>query len=312
MKTILALALIATGCFDSLVSDPCATGYALAGDRCVARETPDAGVDGGSDAGSGSDAGPGSDAGDAMPDAMVCTAPTVACGDVCVDTTTDPNNCGVCNRVCASGICDNSACVGDVVGHVVAIGHDYTTFHAGMARVLGNAIALGAATPIRIAYYRGTASETSGSHTVSAGGAGLAMIGRAHVDTAIANVNAAALLHEDVLVIEAQLGDGDALDTLGASWKPALDGFLARGGVVVVVEGVAGTSYRVAHGAGLYDVTTPADATSQQVVVVDPADAVATLVPSPYLAETTSVAFPGVSAVIANSGGDAVVFHITR
>src|SRR5262249_38151448 len=97
---------------------------------------------------------------------------------------------------------------------------------------------------------------------------------RAAADTGSATINAAALLPEDVVVIEAQLGDGDALDTLGAGWKPALDGFLARGGVVVVVEGVAGTSSRAAHGAGLYDVTTPADATSQQVVVLDPADAV--------------------------------------
>jgi hypothetical protein len=43
--------------------------------------------------------------------ACVCPAPN-ACGNECVDKTTDPNNCGACNNKCASGaMCVASQCV---------------------------------------------------------------------------------------------------------------------------------------------------------------------------------------------------------
>jgi len=46
--------------------------------------------------------------------------------------------------------------------------------------------------------------------------------------------------------------------------------------------------------------------------IFDGTDAVTLLVPSPYLAESTSVSFPGTAGSIENSGGDAVVFHLAR
>jgi hypothetical protein len=41
--------------------------------------------------------------------------PRIECGGACVDTTTDPNNCGVCAKVCqskphASPVCAGSQC----------------------------------------------------------------------------------------------------------------------------------------------------------------------------------------------------------
>ena len=46
--------------------------------------------------------------------------------------------------------------------------------------------------------------------------------------------------------------------------------------------------------------------------VVDHGDAVAQQVLSPYLAETTSVSYPGAMPVVAAPNGDAIVFHTTK
>ncbi|KAL2256974.1 hypothetical protein VTK26DRAFT_829 [Humicola hyalothermophila] len=41
----------------------------------------------------------------------VCQDRTLtACGDQCVDTATDPDNCGACNFVCPTRFCTNGAC----------------------------------------------------------------------------------------------------------------------------------------------------------------------------------------------------------
>lgn len=64
---------------------------------------------------------------------LVCPSGKTACGGVCVDTSTDPNNCGGCGQVCTSpntcggggtpGVCgctdDGSACAGQVCGSAV-------------------------------------------------------------------------------------------------------------------------------------------------------------------------------------------------
>jgi hypothetical protein len=49
------------------------------------------------------DAGPPQDA--------ACAAGDNLCGNVCVDLTSDPGNCGVCNHACAAGdVCVNAVC----------------------------------------------------------------------------------------------------------------------------------------------------------------------------------------------------------
>jgi hypothetical protein len=46
------------------------------------------------------------------PDApLVCVDPQVACNGQCVDSTADPENCGYCNTICSSGVCNNGVCL---------------------------------------------------------------------------------------------------------------------------------------------------------------------------------------------------------
>jgi hypothetical protein len=43
--------------------------------------------------------------------ALVCADPQVICNEQCVDLSLDPENCGDCNNLCASGVCNDSGCL---------------------------------------------------------------------------------------------------------------------------------------------------------------------------------------------------------
>ena len=47
----------------------------------------------------------------AVDTALVCTDPQVICNDQCVDESADPENCGECNNLCASGVCIDGGCL---------------------------------------------------------------------------------------------------------------------------------------------------------------------------------------------------------
>lgn len=244
------------------------------------------------------------------PDAPVCAAPSKVCDGTCTDVTSDPQDCGTCGHVCASGICTAGVCAGELAGHIVAIGHDYQQHNIAMARVLGNAAALASASDLGIAHVRGTATTASRVGTNAALTSSLAAIGRTHHAVVLPAVGSP-LTGIDVLVIDAQTGDGAIAEALGAQWKSAIDELLARHGVVVVVEGVSGVSHRFAAGAGLFSVGTPVDTTGSPAFVAAAGDAVVQQVPSPYLADTTSVVFPSVVGAIVTPSGT-VVMHLTR
>ncbi len=64
------------------------------------------------------DTGEGADAGTqdvdhslAIDGALACTDPQMICGDQCVDPSLDPENCGLCNNLCASGVCNDGNCL---------------------------------------------------------------------------------------------------------------------------------------------------------------------------------------------------------
>src|SRR5262249_31923093 len=153
-------------------------------------------------------------------------------------------------------ICAASACVGDVPGHVIAIGHDYASDDPAMDRVLANAVGAGGAMVVRVGWWRGAATQQG---AVAAAHRGFTQSGRSGSDVQLAGFSA--LPEIDSIVIEPQVGDGDAAEAAGVAAQSTLAAFLAGGRVVVVLETVGGVSYRFAHGAGLYSVVAPADAT---------------------------------------------------
>ncbi len=304
MRTLLLLMLC--GCFDSIVSDPCAAGFALHGGACAAF---DAGASADS---STADATSGFDAPVGVP--LLCTLPEVVCHGGCLDVTNDPLNCGACDHVCPSGVCALDHCLGGVPGHIVAIGHDYQAANGAMVRVVGNAVTLGLHHDVGVAQLHGTAVSASIAGAAAAIDSSLSVLGRPWHPVAMPDAaTATAFAAVDVLVVDAQTGDGDAAQSAGATWQPAIDTLLANGGVVVVLEGKAGVSYRFAQGAGLYAAGAPVDATGQSAVVVDGTDVVTEGVVSPYFAAASSVTEAGASnVVIATPSGDAIVTHVTR
>ena len=296
-RALLASVLLLGGCFDSIVSDHCADGYTFEDGHCTITTPGDgSGSDGTGGDGGGGGGGPVRES---------------TCG---ADLTSDPDNCGTCGHICATGLCEDSKCVGEVTGHIVAIGHDYRHHHAAMARVLANAVALGRTHDVAVARWHGSSAAAAVTGTTSALAQGMVQLSRPwHSVTLPAEPSPVAFDGVDVLLVDAQTGDGDAAEAAGAMWAGPLSGFVERGGVVVVLEGVGGVSYRFAAGAGLYTFGAPVDETGHLANVTASTDAVAQQVPSPYLAEDASVALTGATdPIVTADDGQPLVVHLSR
>jgi hypothetical protein len=286
-------ALGLAGCYDSLVGGKCAEGYEVIDGVCApvpSGSGADAPIRGGRPDGRMADAAP-------VPDATPC--------DVGLDLQTDPDNCGACGHVCASGICSAGACVGATTGHVVVIGHDYAMRHASALRVLGNALALGAHRPVVVGFYRGTADSPRAGANLAAVQDATAAIGLAWHRVDLDQLAGASV---DVIVIDSQVGQASVSQQAGAAWTDAA-AFVRGGGSVIALGGEGSSTEQVLSSAGLLDATIAAPATGSDLTITATTDAVATGVISPYHADATTSAYhAGRGVVVAtDAAGDAVV-----
>ena len=256
----------------------------------------EAAPDSASDGGTPSDS---SDAGAPAEASNPCAVPLAFCGGGCIDVSGDPLNCGGCGVVCASQLCDDSACVGAASGGIVYIGHDYTTTLTGtaQARVISNAVFVPESNPLRVLSYERYANTTA----VTQVGAILRGVarqeGRTLTITSTANDDQVpeqlTVTNYDVLLVHDQSNAPDgALAALGAKWGSTLSVFALGGGVVIVLDGGGGLGQMPAFatGTGLLDVSAHVSiAVGTPLLVASRVDVIAAGVLSPYGAGQNSV-----------------------
>jgi hypothetical protein len=256
-------------------------------------------VDGSPVDGSPADGSPTDGAMEAAETGPLCMPPLTDCGGMCVDTTSDPSNCGTCNNVCVSQICVTSLCVGSTAGGIVFLGHDYLTTPSGtsQAHVLSNAVFIPQNNPLHIMSYDHYASAAAVARVKAILMGAATQIGRtiAITDTSVdADIpNRLVITSFQVLVVEDQPGASPgAMAALGASWASTLATFTHQGGIVVVLDGGTGVGEmpQLSTGTGLLAVTAQSSlANGTPLDVVAPGDSVGTGVVSPYGAGKNSV-----------------------
>jgi len=238
---------------------------------------------------------------DATNDAFSCAFPLTNCGGVCRNLDTDPVNCGLCNRVCASGICASGNCVGASGGDIVVIGHDYGAPEtAAQFRVLANAVFITDVQTVRVLSFEQFADAANVSrvkqqlsaYATAQGRGTLFTVSNAAADLAAPDLFAK---YQVVLVYDQGSMDSVTANNAGAAAKLALGSFAKSGGTVVALDGARGLGNMPAFitQAGLWDVASHAllPAGTGRVSVVSPADVLSKGVVTPYATAARSVSF---------------------
>jgi hypothetical protein len=268
-----------------------------------------------------------------------CTDPMLPdeCNGTCTDLQNDPVNCGVCGKVCASGICTVGLCQGGTPGDIILIGHDFSGAQVSLSpgKLLTNAVFIPSTNPLRVLSYEqyanGTAVTTAksyiGASAMSRGRTVKYTVSNVAADLSVAGLEAkydVILVHDQSAISLAQA------NTDGTNDAAALLQYAKAGGVLVVLSGANGVDAMPTWitSAGLVSLagdtflpTTPPPATRASVVA--PGDSVGTLTVSPYAVGVRSVSFQSnepesasvTYVVLAGSApgplGDPVVIHKT-
>jgi len=303
VKRLLLIFLVACGRDNALVDGDCAPGYELLGGACILSKdaaTTDAAEEAPGDATLDVPAldGP---PGDAPADAISCDDGLTLCNGTCVDTSSDPFDCGSCGVVCPSLLCQNSKCQGGVPGSFVVIGHDYgASYSAAQAKLLGNALLLSTATNVRVRSYEQYAAAGAVSNVKAILNATAAAASRTVTYTTATTPTdvspGMSALNTDVLVVYDQSSaPANALAAIGAGWASTISNFGHVGGVVIVLDGAGGAKPQMPaliQSAGVLDVTGDTSITpGTPLDVVAPSDAIGLGVVSPYGAAKRSVYF---------------------
>ncbi|MFP6687458.1 MAG: hypothetical protein VB934_22255 [Polyangiaceae bacterium] len=252
-----------------------------------------------------------------------CQPPMTACPDGCVDLLTDIGNCGECDNYCLSEICVAGTCVGQTVGHVVAIGMNYAQVSQPMRTLLGNAVFLVPQNPVRIIewYEHADGAAVANIDVVLAEQAALrgrTMKRSSYNQSELADKLLSTPQHVLLIYDQSSAGVG-ALQTWGAGMKDAIHQFSAAGGAVVVLASTAGTAEmgKWLLSSELLTVNSLSAITGDQVANDAPGHAVGLSVLAPFLAKPVTVSFdvtvdpqqPFATVLSRKSNGAPVVVH---
>ncbi|MEM1415707.1 MAG: hypothetical protein AAGH15_12445 [Myxococcota bacterium] len=247
--------------------------------------------------------------------ADVCMAPLSFCEGTCVDLLSDAQNCGRCRGRCPTGLCIEGECEAAVAGHVVVIGHDFVDTGRELERLLGNAVSLGAGSPVRVLSF----TDHTRTRSIRGGGRALERVererGRAFEETYVGAEDVTSELRRaDVFLIYPQvLATAAELSTLGRRWRVALTSFVSRGGVIVVLEGPAlnGGTHALLEASGLFEATTIAPVTGMSLTVLEPADALTLNVALRFTAPPGTVAIVDAtgSPILSDEANETVIAH---
>ena len=245
----------------------------------------------------------------------VCADTLSFCSGRCVDVAEDNRNCGGCGLFCSTGLCNEGVCDDAVAGHVVVIGHDFEISSVAMERLLGNALSLGAGSPVRIVSF----ATFSRDRSLRGGTAAIGRIERERGRTfterfAGPRELTAALRRADVFLIYPQvLASAAELTTQGSRWRVALSTFVNRGGVVVALEGPAtnGGTHVLLEAAGIFEAAGIAPVSGSSLEVLEPADALTLNVALRFATPpgTMVLTMPTGSPILAGEPGETVIAH---
>ncbi|MBN1773981.1 MAG: hypothetical protein JXB32_22165 [Deltaproteobacteria bacterium] len=209
-------------------------------------------------------------------------------------------------------------------GHIVLIGHDFTTRSPSADRILANAVRLANdEDPIDILEYVQYA-DTAPDHEVEHA--------RAAIREAFAPPSARTVLFDtltDSADLSARIGSADVLlvheqearpdvttlNDIGTAWGSTLTSFVERGGILVVLDAYGSESYRLVRSSSLLAGTgLDTIITTVQLRVAATSDPVGAGVPSPYDPPLATVSWspgvPGTAVVMTNDTRmRIVVFH---